>query len=372
MASFAFLVHPATTGDVPRRYPLAAHVPGPVLEAFLRYAPPRVLWRVTGIRSAYGEVDGWIIATPLTVAQMGRLPRRAVTARILRAAKLAERLGASIIGLGGHTATACADLAPGRLNMPVTSGARLAVALAVEGVREASRYMGMDLRRARVAVAGGAGDTGVYCSLMLARQVRHLTLLGPDSRLLGESARTVMAETGLAARIASNPGDVLPWVDILILTPGLACASLNLATLKPGAIICDLTGPEYVSRRLGCNRDDVLVFEGGLVEIPGAVRFQPGSGNPCRLAGAALAETLILALEGPTGPTIQFESLPRLARKHGFRLVALCRLGEPISIETLNRIRRRAAGPVCGPGKGGSSEQFAQFLTTVPGGSIIG
>ncbi len=50
--------------------------------------------------------------------------------------------------------------------------------------------------------------------------------------------------------------------------------------LKPGAVVCDVARPRDVSKLVAEQRDDVLVIEGGMVEVPGPVDFHFDFGFP--------------------------------------------------------------------------------------------
>ena len=67
--------------------------------------------------------------------------------------------------------------------------------------------------------------------------------------------------------------------------------------LKTGAVVCDVARPRDVSRQVARVRPDVLVIEGGVVEVPGDVEFHYNFGFPPKTAYACMAETMILALE---------------------------------------------------------------------------
>ena len=120
--------------------------------------------------------------------------------------------------------------------------------------------------------------------------------------------------------------------------------------LKPGAVVCDVARPRDVSKKVAEERDDVLVIEGGLVEVPGDVNFNFNFGYPPKLALACMSETMILALEGrfenyTLGRNLtleQVEEIGRLAKKHGFKLAGLRSFERPVSQETIFDIRRRA------------------------------
>ncbi|MHB8592547.1 MAG: shikimate dehydrogenase, partial [Vulcanimicrobiaceae bacterium] len=76
--------------------------------------------------------------------------------------------------------------------------------------------------------------------------------------------------------------------------------------LQTGAVVCELSLPHDVSRRVALERPDVLVTEGGNMLVPGPnPRFErvrePGTefdlNLPPRTALACMSETMVLALE---------------------------------------------------------------------------
>jgi fatty aldehyde-generating acyl-ACP reductase len=60
---------------------------------------------IEGIRSeATGrEIKGWFIACPYTPRRMMELPEQTVYRKIIQTGRLAEKLGADILGLGAFT-----------------------------------------------------------------------------------------------------------------------------------------------------------------------------------------------------------------------------------------------------------------------------
>jgi len=100
-------------------------------------------------------------------------------------------------------------------------------------------------------------------------------------------------------------------------------------------------------------RDDVLVIEGGMVEVPGPVDFGFDFGFPPKMAYACMAEVMILALErhyesytlGRDITVEQVEKIASLAAKHGFRLGGLrsrerAVTGEEVELAKENARRR--------------------------------
>jgi fatty aldehyde-generating acyl-ACP reductase len=108
LEKFAFIIHPIDAKrDVARKggiYTVAQYLPEPAVEWAIKFKEPIVASHITGIKSTTGaEAEGWFIACPLTPRQLLELPLDFVYKRLVQCGKLAESLGAKIIGLGAFT-----------------------------------------------------------------------------------------------------------------------------------------------------------------------------------------------------------------------------------------------------------------------------
>ncbi|MBX6378885.1 MAG: hypothetical protein IRY95_10120 [Clostridia bacterium] len=143
--------------------------------------------------------------------------------------------------------------------------------------------------------------------------------------------------------------------DVILTVSSAVDAIIEPEDLKPGAVVCDVARPRDVSRRVAQERDDVLVIEGGVVEVPGDVDFGLDFGYPPGTCMACMAETMILALEeryddytlGRSYEIEKIDEISRLAAKHGFRLAGFRSFERALTTEEMTRIRdnarRRAA-----------------------------
>ena len=107
---FAFVIHPLSQEFLKRdkSLDLISQVTPPAfmdaVETVVAYAPPWVYSRVTGIKSPQGvEAEGWLITVGGTPRQMLAHRPEFTYKRLLQAAKMAKRLGAQIMGLGGRS-----------------------------------------------------------------------------------------------------------------------------------------------------------------------------------------------------------------------------------------------------------------------------
>ncbi len=365
MKRFAFLIHPLDIKrDVARRYPWASRLPEWVLEQMLKFLRPQVLGKVTGVRSAVGETEGWLIGVPMTPRGFMTDERRALRL-LLRSCQIAHQLGAHIVGLGAFTAIVggkgkwIAEHSP----VPVTTGNSYTVATALEATVTAARWLGYDLENTCVAIVGATGSIGRACSALIAHGLWlsggdgararpcELVLIGRNKDALQEIAEQVNPDGSLKIEISQDVASGLKEADIVLACSSSVASIIEPDCLKPGAVVCDVARPRDVSEKVRDQRDDVLVFDGGIVEIPGHPRWEFSIGLPDNLTLACVAETMILALDGKVtdsytvGPEIrppQVYEMAQLARKHGFRVSGLRSFEQVLDPDQVATVRRKA------------------------------
>lgn len=353
MERFAFLFHPLDVSYIYKKFPWLNVFPDAAVETLFRFVPPFVVSHITGVKSAYQEAEGWFVNVPLTAKQMVTLPEEVVLKKIIQAGKRAEKLGAKIVGLGAFTAVVgdAGITVAKNLDIAVTTGNSYTVGTALEGIRLAADKMGIDMKEAEVLVVGANGAIGSACARILARDVNYLTLASRNGLRLENLARRILCESGLAVRVASDLKSALRQADIVLTVTGSATPIIEPEDLKPGAVVCDVARPRDVSHEVAKARPDVLVIEGGVVEVPGEVNFGFNFGFPPGTSFACMAETMILALEGryenfTLGRDIsveQIDEIMRLAQKHGFRLAGLRSFERALQEEEILAVRRQAA-----------------------------
>ncbi len=337
MDSFAFVVHPVDPKrDVARKYPRLAKVLPTRLVHFLScFWPPVRLSHVTGVRSeATGKrIEGWLLACPLTARQALKLPTWAVYNKITATGRLAQRLGAQILGLGAFMSVVgdAGVTVARRLGIPVTTGHSFTVATALEAVEAGARCKGVRLASSTAAVVGATGSIGRTCAELLAPMVSGLILVGCSESRLAQVQAQIEATEACRVRVSTLVGDIRK-ADLVISATSAARPIVWPEHLKQGAIVCDMALPPDISPRIAQERGDVLIIGGGVVDVPGEVDFGFDFGLAPGRAYACLAETMVLALDGryesySLGKRVRVEQvyeIAQLARKHGFRLSAVC------------------------------------------------
>jgi predicted amino acid dehydrogenase len=353
--TFAFIIHPIQIKrDVQRKFPLLGKIlTEGQINYFSRFFPPVYLSEVEGIVSeATGrELRGWLIACPFTPPTMMRVPVETAYNKIVACGKMAEQLGARIVGLGAYTSVVgdAGKTIADRLQVPVTTGDSYTIVTAVEAIRAAAATMDIALREATVAIVGATGAIGKTCAELLASECAELRLIGRRQDALDElRARCV----GLGAQIVTGTSmDLIYEADLILAVSSAVHALIEPQHLKPGAVVCDVARPRDVSRQVASQRDDVLVIDGGMVAVPGAADFHFDFGFPPRHAYACMAETMALALEGryedyTIGKDIHAEQareIGAIAARHGFRLSGFRSFEAPVTDEQIARVRERAS-----------------------------
>lgn len=277
----------------------------------------------------------------------------------------------------------------------VTSGNSLTTVMALEALYKGAQKMNIDLDQARAAVVGATGSIGRACSMLLAEEVNQITLLGNPRAPLTSQRRLKQLGEDILSRanrrrkegnrrgvsgwlnqallklenlgkdwakelagvleagervswevmeqicrglnmemplsIAMGTGDILHLCDLIVSASNSADYLIHPEHLKAGAVVCDVARPADVSPEVLEQRNDVLVLEGGLVELPDKVSFGQNLGYREGIALACLSETIMLTMEsdwkdysiGSQIPLEAMEYMRSLAFKHGFSLAGL-------------------------------------------------
>jgi fatty aldehyde-generating acyl-ACP reductase len=355
MDSFAFIIHPIDPKrDVSRKFPLLGRfLTEGQINFFSTFFPPVYISEIEGITSkASGkQVRGWLIACPYTPQRMLDLPVRTVYRKIVQTGNMAEKLGAQILGLGAFTSVVGdSGLTIAReLAVPVTTGDAYTVSIAVQSLRTAADIMDIPLNNATAAVVGATGAIGRVCAELLASNVGRLILIARDVAKLEELSARLKANAR-AELVASTKMASLAEAQLILTVTSALHDVIRPGDLRAGSVVCDVARPRDVSAMVSGARDDILVIDGGMVDVPGPVDFHFNFGFPAGKAYACMAETMVLALEGrfedyTVGKDITLErvnEITALAGKHGFRLSGFRSFEREVTYEQIEIVRRNA------------------------------
>jgi|LSQX01.2.fsa_nt_gb acetylornithine/succinyldiaminopimelate/putrescine aminotransferase/predicted amino acid dehydrogenase len=394
---FAFLVHPLDLQSYSQFDPSLLLFGEAELACLAKkwssLVRPFVISQVSITSESGARACGEFIVVPRTAGELAQMPREEALQELREALKLARAGGACIAGLGAYTSV----VSRGGLylkdeGIPLTTGNSYTVVSAVEAVSDACTKLGILPQRSAAAIIGAAGSIGRGVALLLSETVGSLVLVGnphsknkaASSRMLAAAAEIYRYLAGLlqAGRLfpAGSLGDRLsrcgtlpppeaPLDDFIAFAhsaalPGgpirittslkealsgagiVICATssrerlIQPGDLPPGALVCDISRPPNVSAAVEQERPDVLVIDGGVVELPGRPGLGWNFGFPRGLAYACMAETIMLALErhyshfslGSSG--VNLESILQArewAARHGFKLAGLRSFDRPLS-----------------------------------------
>ena len=279
------------------------------------------------------------------------LPERTVYRKIVQTGRMAEKLGAQILGLGAFTSVvgdAGVTIAK-NLAVPVTTGDSYTVTVAVDAIREAACVMDIPLGGATAAVVGATGAIGRVCAELLSEDVERLYLIGRRQEAL-EELRDRLKTRARAELIVSTSMDVLANAQLILTVTSAIHDIIRPEHLQPGSVVCDVARPRDVSAMVAAARDDILVIDGGMVDVPGPVDFHFNFGFPPGKAYGCMAETIALALEGrfedyTLGKHLTRESVEEIgamAKKHGFRLSGFRSFEREVTQQHIETVRRNA------------------------------
>jgi predicted amino acid dehydrogenase len=363
---FAFVIHPLSREYLKASKPIelasriAPSIVLPIVEKLIAYSPPFVYSRVTGIKSPTGtEAEGWLITVGGTPKELLAHSPEFTYRRLLDAAKIAERLGAQIMGLGAFTKVVgdAGVTVAKRAGIPITTGNSYSASAALWAAADAVKRLGLlshgeDGKVAgKAMVVGATGSIGSVCARLLAMCFEELYLVSPEIGKLFTVRETILADTPDAVlHLSSKADENLRDVDLVVTATAAAGKKiLDVMKVKPGCVITDVARPLDLPPSEVAKRPDVLVIESGEIQLPAGVRMRD-IGLPDGVVYACLAETIVLALEGrfetyTVGRNIEWEKVKeiyKLGLKHGMRLAAISGVNGPYSDEDIRRVRELA------------------------------
>lgn len=356
MDTFAFIIHPIDPKrDVSRKYPFWGRIFNERQINFLStFFPPVYISEIEGVQSqaTSKEIKGWFIACPYTPKRMLELPVKTVYRKIIQCGQMAERLGAKILGLGAFTSVVGdAGITVAReLDIPVTTGDAYTVAIAIQAIHKAAEVMEIPLSSVTAAVVGATGSIGHLCAEMLAEDAAELVLIGRSQEKLDALQQNIL-DQGAKARLHTSTGmDALQKAQLIVTVTSAVHTVVNPEHLLPGSVICDVARPRDVSAKVAAARQDILVIDGGMVEVPGKVNFNFDFGFPPGKAYACMAETMALTLEGRFEdytlgrniPLQHVKEISQIANKHGFRLSGFRSFEREVTRQHIEKVRQMA------------------------------
>jgi fatty aldehyde-generating acyl-ACP reductase len=334
------------------RGPEHTSLPDDEIRDILPWIPPRVVCHVEAHSLCGAKARGLYIDSFIPPDRLQEAHMHDNIARVRAAAACAIKAGAKIVSLGGFSSILIEgnfDQLPERHNTVFTTGNTLTVGFIVQGIGKMSALEGRDLRRSTLLIVGATGDVGSGCARCLAPFVRRVLLTARNAERLRRLAAELEAD-GVQVEIATCLQEFSTPADIAICAASLACPSLLLDRIAPGAIVCDAGYPKNLSP--GAQMPDARVFFGGLGQITGGMKFTPDfhgilNRHPFPdVVHGCLLEGMALALERRFEPFSRgrgfitperVEEIETIAARHGIYLAPLYNADGPIETDLICR-----------------------------------
>lgn len=261
------------------------------------------------------KVSGWIIFIANSTDQLlesGKLRKK----KILQAARLAERLGAKIIGMAGLIASFAQGgnwLSEQIPNVGFTTGHAYTIANIMQIADDIIKKLNLNLKNLTVAIIGAGGSIGYGCAKLVAeRHPKHLFLIDISSPVTVEKIKVAQKSimeinANIELTVSTQLKDMIK-ADLIIIATNSPYSIIKSEYLKSGAIVIDDSFPKNISRGIVKKRNDVIFLEGGIVQLPYSVDINFARNIPdlldapitravsCKEIYGCLAEVLVLAL----------------------------------------------------------------------------
>ena len=361
MAKFCFVIHPLSLEDVVRYEPGAAGKGPAIVAKIMEWMPSWAAAHVTGVRAPDGrETEGWFVSAALLPGQMLDLPREEVYDRIVRAIEIGVELGADIAGLGAFTGV----IGDGgitiseRVSIPVTTGNSLTIACGVASLFRGAAEMEIDASQATAVVVGATGSIGSACVRLIAPRVREIVLVARNETRLRKFHESIAGELPCRSSYTTDLHAAVRAGDLILTATSSTQEIIEPEDLRAGAVVCEVSLPHDVSRRVALERPDVLVIEGGNMRMPGNPKWmrvrEPDQefdmGLQRGTALACMSETMVLALANrlesyTLGRGVDIQKvieIERMAKDAGFELADLRAFDKAITPEEIQS-RKTAA-----------------------------
>jgi predicted amino acid dehydrogenase len=242
--------------------------------------------------------------------------------------------------------------------MPVTTGNSLTIAAGIASLFRGADAMGIDAPSATAVVVGATGSIGSACVRLIAPRVARVVMVARNATRLEKLHASLAAELPCALEWTTDLSAAVRRGELVLTATSSTQDVVHPEDLVTGAVVCELSLPHDVSRRVALERPDVLVIEGGNMRVPGTPRFarvrEPERdfdlGLPPSTALACMSETMVLALDErlesyTLGRGIDVEKvreIEAMAHRDGFALADMRAFDAAISRKQLARIRAAA------------------------------
>jgi len=353
--NFAQIAHYGYYSDLKREHGFLKQLPDELVEAWCSRSFPTVFeLNFRGFNGDAGAVRGWIVVINNSTEQLLN-NHKLRKAKILQCARLAEKLGAQIVGMAGLIAFFGKGgyfLSEQFPHVGFTTGHAYTIANILEIAKASTKRAGLSLTEATVAIVGAAGSIGSGCAKLFAQLgVPRLILI---DILWQEQLETVVAAVraiNQQIQVTASPRlQAMRAADLSVVATNSPRTIIDPDFLKPGAIVIDDSFPKNVPETITKARDDIIAVEGGMARLPSTMEIDRARNVPnvmdvpltrmisCQEVYGCFVETITLAAcghrgnygLGPSNPLLAQDILVK-ARELGISPAPLQFFGQAVS-----------------------------------------
>jgi fatty aldehyde-generating acyl-ACP reductase len=267
-------------------------------------APPQLVERISVTSPTGKRIEGAYIDSVFVPEMLSRF--KTAKRKVLNAMELAQKNGIDITALGGFTSIIFEDfklLSEQQVRATTldwqrfTTGNTHTAWVICRQVEENAPRLGIDLRRAKVAVVGATGDIGSAVCRWLSQRtgVQELLLVARRPQPLADLQQELGGGRILALEEALEEADVVVWVASLA-----QASSLDPSRLRRPCLMIDGGYPKNLDTK--ASGDGIHVLKGGIVAFGSDIGWQmmeaADMANPQREMFACFAEAMLLEFEG--------------------------------------------------------------------------
>lgn len=302
-------------------------------------APPQLVERISVSSPTGKRIEGAYIDSIFVPEMLSRF--KTAKRKVLNAMELAQKNGIDITALGGFTSIIFEDFKLLREQQVrattlewerFTTGNTHTAWVICRQVEENAPQLGIDLRRARVAVVGATGDIGSAVCRWLSQRtgVAELLLVARRPQPLADLQADLGGGRILPLEEALSEADVVVWVASLA-----QASSIDADRLRRPCLMIDGGYPKNLDTRAA--GAGIHVLKGGIVEFGSDIGWQimeeaTEMAKPQRQMFACFAEAMLLEFEGlhtnfswgRNNITLEkMDLIGAASLRHGFRALGL-------------------------------------------------
>ncbi|KEF43195.1 MAG: acyl-ACP reductase [Cyanobium sp. CACIAM 14] len=302
-------------------------------------APPQLVERISVTSPTGKQIEGAYIDSVFVPEMLSRF--KTAKRKVLNAMELAQKNGIDITALGGFTSIIFEDFKLLREQQVrattlewqrFTTGNTHTAWVICRQVEENAPRLGIDLKRARVAVVGATGDIGSAVCRWLSQRtgVAELLLVARRPQPLADLQADLGGGRILSLEEALAQADVVVWVASLA-----QASSIDASQLRRPCLMIDGGYPKNLDSRAA--GEGIHVLKGGIVEFGSDIGWQvmieaTEMANPQRQMFACFAEAMLLDFEGlhtnfswgRNHITLEkMDLIGAASQRHGFRALSL-------------------------------------------------